>query len=142
MIRGPLSRLASWLALAACSAVALLPAGGFSLCLGADGHVGVARADATVACPCAPAGAALSDRSGDEHPPCRDVEIASPDVYLEREVTTEGRVPMPPVSAPLEVAVTMAPAPRLTAAQAIRGSPRAVLPDKTLEARRSIVLLV
>ncbi|MDP6424978.1 MAG: hypothetical protein QGG14_09555 [Planctomycetota bacterium] len=75
-----------WLCVAAAVLVALLPAVGITVCMGHDGHVGVATTTTTTTSPCAcDHGAATAVERGsaqpDDHPPCDDVALDPPLFY-------------------------------------------------------------
>jgi hypothetical protein len=145
----------TWITLVACILVALMPASGFVLCLGHDGHVGLGPVQAsragdaqTKTCPCV---ADLSEHPGeeqddDDHPPCRDLEFdESPLVFSHgggANLDVDGSVDLPEFSPfPSLVEIPWRTIP-VDEAGSLRVRPPGDLPSLALIERRTVVLLV
>ena len=140
---GRTNKVATWTVLVMWMLLALLPAGGLSLCLGADGHVGLGQLSAEVsACPCElPNQGRDSENAGirpDKHPPCTDLALELPEFFLDKGASNNNDAADASFAPPL-LATVVAFFPDVYAQ---RPPPAEQLPSLTLRQKSTVVLLI
>ncbi len=78
----------TWCSLLVIALTSLLPAGGVSLCIGADGHFAFGAAETGEECPCDDAGqAGGAEAPGQQHAPCSDLQFEAPTLVRDHGLT-------------------------------------------------------
>lgn len=154
-------RAMTWLCLVVAVLVSLLPAGGMTVCLGRDGHLGfglgiVTTDGAESRCPCEH-GAEVAEVTQTElldatdlgHPPCDDLVLESPEVFKESGFAPSlaaaavdlGGDDLPPLLPSSWALEGLWPEP-VSSRDASWAAAANRMPRQLLELRRSVVLLI
>ena len=143
---GRANRLATWAVSVLWTLLAVVPAGGLSVCLGADGHFWLGQVSELCACPCElpneEGGADHADTGRGESPPCTDLTLELPEFVLNKGASQDDdageAVTAPPLAATMGAVL---PA-RDPGVHAQRPPPAERLPSLALRQRSTVVLLI